>query len=267
MIALVGNYYNCLRQRPNKQGNTLTSFEYIPNKTYAYRDVKRTLAQIKIQVLPTRMWNEASLSVLTDQMLHPYMEWCPGLTLDFYAMEGKCGIAHIPYGAEIVYKEHPNNATLGANAKPLRQLVDNVKTVQRLQELGALNNQDKATILALKAIFDEQIKIATAEKERIPFAVAQRVIQAYLNRWSSISKTLEYVGKPYNPYGSTVNNLPPITKEGDDKKRKASRSLSHVTTTGEEEGGELEEDTTHQQEAEDNSMDRQSPGGSGGKQV
>ncbi len=86
MIAQVGNYYNCLRQRPHKQGNTLTSFEYIPNKTYTYRDVKRTLAQIKIQVLPTRMWSEASLSVLTDQMLHPYMEWCPGLTLDFYTM-------------------------------------------------------------------------------------------------------------------------------------------------------------------------------------
>jgi hypothetical protein len=112
MIAQVGNYYNCLRQRPNKQGNTLTSFEYIPNKMYAYRDVKRTLAQIKIQVLPTRMWNEAFLSVLTDQMLrHPYMKWCPGLTLDFYAMERACGIAQIPYGAEIVHREHPNNAT------------------------------------------------------------------------------------------------------------------------------------------------------------
>ena len=213
------------------------------------------------------MWNEASLSALTNQLLHPYMEWCPGLTLDLYTMDCKCGIGHIPYGAEIVYREHPHNATLGANAKPLRQLPDNIKTVQRLHELGALNNQNKATILALKAIVDEQIQIATAERERIPFAVAQRVIQAYLNRWSSISKSLEYVGKPYNPYGSTVNNLPPTTEEGDDKKRKASRSLSHVTTTGEEDDGELGEETSHQQEAEDNSKDRQSPRGSGGNQV
>ena len=130
-----------------------------------------------------------------------------------------------------------------------------------------MNNQNKATILALKAIVDEQIQIATAERERIPFAVAQRVIQAYLNRWSSISKSLEYVGKPYNPYSSTVNNLPPATEEGDDKKRKASRSLSHVTTTREEDDGELGEETSHQQEAEDNSKDRQSPRGSGGNQV
>jgi hypothetical protein len=56
MIAQVGNYYHCLRQRPDKKGS---NFEYIPNKKYAYRDVKRTLAQLKISVLPSRMWNES----------------------------------------------------------------------------------------------------------------------------------------------------------------------------------------------------------------
>ncbi len=104
--------------------------------------------------------------------------------------------------------------------------------------------------------------------EIIPSAVGQRVIQMYLNRWSSISKALEYVGNPYNVYGRTViNNLPPSTGEGDDKKRKASRSLSHVTTPGQEEEGQVEEETSPQQQAEDNSMDRQSPGGSGGNPV
>jgi hypothetical protein len=71
MIVQVGNYYHCLRQRPDKKGN---SFEYVPNKKYAYRDVKLTLAQLKISVPPTKMWSEAPLSVLNDQMLHPYTE-------------------------------------------------------------------------------------------------------------------------------------------------------------------------------------------------
>jgi hypothetical protein len=71
MIAQVGNYYYCLRQRPSKKGSLI---EYIPNKRYAYRDVKRTLAQIKISVLPSRMWDELPLAVLTDKMLHPYTE-------------------------------------------------------------------------------------------------------------------------------------------------------------------------------------------------
>ncbi len=99
MIAQVGNYYYCLRQRPGKRAN---QFEYIPNKNYAYRDnVKRTLSQLKISVLPSRMWDESALSVLTDEMLHPYTEYCPCVTLDYYTTETACGIAHIPYGAEI----------------------------------------------------------------------------------------------------------------------------------------------------------------------
>jgi hypothetical protein len=92
--------------------------------------------------------------------------------------------------------------------------------------------------LALKAIVDEQIKVAATEKERVPSAVGQRVIQMYLNRWSSISKALKYVGKPYNPYGQTVNNLPPTTEEGEDKKRKASRSLSGRNTNEEDDNME-----------------------------
>ncbi len=52
---------------------------------------------------------------------------------------------------------------------------------------------------------------------------------------------LDYVGNPYNVYGRTVNNLPPSAGESDDKKRKASRSLSHATTPGQEEEGQVEE--------------------------
>ena len=57
--------------------------------------------------------------------------------------------------------------------------------------------------------------------------------------------------------------FPPPTGEGDDKKRKASRSLSHITTPGQEEEGQQDEQTTPQQQAEDISMDRQSPEGNG----
>jgi hypothetical protein len=181
-------------------------------------------------------------------------------------METACGIAHIRYSAEILYRPERENANAGASAKAPRKLMDSITTVQRLQKLGALNNQEKPSILALKAIIDEQIKIATGEKGELPFAIGQRVIQMYLNRWSSISKALEYVGNPYNVYGRTVNNLPPAMTEGDDKKRKASRSLSHATTPGQEEEGQVEE-TSPQQQAEDDSMDRQNPGGSGGNPV
>ncbi len=52
MIKLVGNYYSVLRQRPYIQGRP-TKYEYMPNAKYSYRVVKRNLAQLGIEVLPS----------------------------------------------------------------------------------------------------------------------------------------------------------------------------------------------------------------------
>ena len=77
-IARVGDYYYSLRMRPEKKAST---YEYIPNKRYSYKDVKRTLAQIGIQVTASRYWSDLALSTLSDHQLHPYFEWCPGASL------------------------------------------------------------------------------------------------------------------------------------------------------------------------------------------
>ncbi len=100
-IKLVGNYYSVLRQRPNK-GN---SYEYMPNEVYPYHLVKRDLAQLNIEVLPSRMWVETVFANTTDLQLHPYIEWCSGLTLDLHAMESKIDLSHVPYGTELVNQE------------------------------------------------------------------------------------------------------------------------------------------------------------------
>jgi hypothetical protein len=70
MIVQVGNYYHCLRQRPDKKKN---SFEYVPNKNTRIEMLNELLTQLQISVLPTRMWNEASLSVLNDQIQIPVL--------------------------------------------------------------------------------------------------------------------------------------------------------------------------------------------------
>jgi hypothetical protein len=52
------------------------------------------------------------------------------------------------------------------------------KKPSRLHDLGVLDNQERQYLLQLKEIFDdEQITIASEEKERAPFAVSHRVIQ------------------------------------------------------------------------------------------
>jgi hypothetical protein len=149
------------------------------------------------------MWDELPLSASTDQQLYPYTEWCPGNTLDFQTMESKLGISHIPYGSEIVYKEH-NTAASACSTKAPRKQQDHRATIERLYDLGVFRTQAQPELLELKAIFDEQIKLASDEKQRIPFTISQRILNVYLTRWSAIS----FISKPYIPYGKTIVNAP-----------------------------------------------------------
>jgi hypothetical protein len=75
MISIVGDYYQCQQQRPDKK---TPAYEYIPNKRYAYRIVKLKLAQLDITILPSKMWTELAFSHCTDHQLQSYIEWMPG---------------------------------------------------------------------------------------------------------------------------------------------------------------------------------------------
>ncbi len=252
-IALVGDYYHCLRQRPEKKGN---AFEYIPNLTHRYKDVKRTLAQIIIDVLPSRMWDELPFSTTTDQQLHPYIEWCPGNTLDFATMESALGIDHIPYGSESVYQAP--KVALAPSAKPPRKHPDYRTTVERLVELGVIRTQSQPELLELKAIFDDQIKIATKEKQRIPFAISQRTLNVYIKRWTATARALEVISRPYNPYGKAIVNAPFELDEWKQKADKSSLTASSPSVKATEEADE---------ERQDDDMDRLNPEGGGGNSV
>ncbi len=252
-IPQVGDYYHCLRQRPDKKGN---AYEYIPNLTHRYKDVKRTLAQINICVLPSRMWDELPLSASTDAGLHPYTEWCPGNTLDFHEMESKLGLAHIPYGSEIVYQ--PLKVVPATSTKVPRRLQDHRATVERLYDLGVINTQALPELLELKAIFDEQIRIATEEKYRVPFAITERILRLYINRWTAIQRALEVITKPHNPYGKSIVNAP---FELDERKRKADKSSLTASSPSVKAAEETDE------ERQDDNMDRLNPEGGGGNSV
>jgi hypothetical protein len=146
-IKLVGNYYSVLRQRPTKG----SPYEYMPDGKYSYRVVKRNLAQLNIEVYPSRMWVESVFQNTTDPQMHPYVEWCNGLTLDLPAMEAKIGLSHIPYSTELV------SLQAKPNAKPR---MDSFASVQNFITLGLMQDDTKQSLLAFKAIVDEQIHIA-----------------------------------------------------------------------------------------------------------
>ena len=161
--------------------------------------------------------------------------------------------------SEIVYTEPP----VPANGRGRKPRVDHRSTVARLYQLGVMNSEGRDSLLNLKAIIDERIDTATKEQARIPFAVAHRTIQIFINRWSLVSKSLDFVANPYNPHGSRVYNA---DAELEDRKRKAdlaSLTMSSPSTLAEEEDVTM----TQPQPAASNNLDRQNPEGSGGNPV
>ena len=173
-------------------------------------------------------------------------------------MDAECGLGHLPIGSEIVYTEPP----VPANGRGRKPRVDHRSTVARLYHLGVMDNEGRESLLNLKAILDERIDIATKEQARAPFAVSQRMMQIFINRWSLVSKALDFVANPYNPHGSRVYNA---DAELEDRKRKADASLtmSSPSTIAEEEDVTM----TQPQLPAPHDSDRQNPEGSGGNPV
>jgi hypothetical protein len=176
--------------------------------------------------------------------------------VDFAAMESTLGIDHIPYGSETAYQEP--KAAPASSAKAPRKLQGHRATVERLFERGVIRTQAQPELLELKAIFDDQIKIATEEKQRIPFAISQRILNAYINRWTAISRALEVISRPYNPYGKAIVNAP---FELDERKRKADKSSLTASSPSVKATEEADE------ERQDDNMDRLNPEGDGGNSV
>ncbi len=249
VIPMVGNYYSILRQRPGKHSD---AFEYMPNAKYAYRQVKRDLAHLNVEVLPSRMWHENPTQTVPDEQLHPYVAWFPCNSFQFEQVEIILGISHIPYGNELAWRQGVPTAT----GKP-RLIVDNY---------GLLVNDSKANLLSYKALFDEQIALAGKEKDKSPFGLAHKVFNTHINRWTKISRALGVVANPHSAYGSRVNDLSSELPESDDRKRKAgpeSLASSSPSVTNEEDDNGAPQP---QQPADDNT-DRQNLDGSGGNQV
>jgi hypothetical protein len=192
-------------------------------------------------------------------------------------MEKILGLTHISFGVEIVCKEADLPIippTLNATGNKGKRM-DPARTVRRLQELGVISDQTKDTLIKYKDKVAEQIEIANKEKGKTPFALAIRIIQLFLNRWTLISKALLAMIKPFSAYGPRVSNIP---FHPEDRKRKvdvsslASSSPSavgedHPTQEQDAEQQQQQEDALQDQQVNNNETDRQNPEGSGGNTI
>jgi hypothetical protein len=126
-------------------------------------------------------------------------------------------------------------------------------------------SQAQPELLELKAIFDEQIRIATEEKYRVPFAITERVLRVYITRWTAVQRALDVITKPYNPYGKSIVNSP---FDSDDRKWKADKSSLSSSSPSVVATEEVDEELQRLPQAEQaDNVDRLNPASGGGNSV
>ncbi len=78
----LGDFWRVLRNRPSTSPLRSSNFdvEYIPNNTYSFYQVKKTLAQVaKVQIKPSRYWNELPAKDIPDDILYSLSEYWPSM--------------------------------------------------------------------------------------------------------------------------------------------------------------------------------------------
>jgi hypothetical protein len=83
----LGDYWRVLRTRPANNATKAKNpdIEYIPNNTYPYYLVKKTLEQKyypNIKVRPSRYWNETAAKDIADNLLYSLSDYWPGMPRD-----------------------------------------------------------------------------------------------------------------------------------------------------------------------------------------
>jgi hypothetical protein len=81
----LGDFWRVLRNRPSTSLLRSSNFdvECIPNNTYSFYQVKKTLSQVaRAQIKPSRYWNELPAKDIPDDILYSLSEYWPSMPHD-----------------------------------------------------------------------------------------------------------------------------------------------------------------------------------------
>jgi hypothetical protein len=132
-------------------------FDYIPNSVYTYTRVKQTLWQVaNINIKPARYWNELLLKDVPDDILYSLSDYCP----------------RMPRSANIVRDNEslglsifrPHEANCGPADPGRRTVCANYGTIHKLMALGAIPNDDQATLESYMINVQEMINKYDCQK-------------------------------------------------------------------------------------------------------
>jgi hypothetical protein len=140
----LGDYWRVLRTRPANNATKAKNLdiEYIPNNTYPYYLVKKTLEQKyypNIKVRPSRFWNETSVKDIADDLLYSLSEYWPGMPRDCDIIRDNISLGPPAYRSNEMRfgKADPAN-----NKAP----IDAAATIQQLVTLRAIPDSSQQSL-------------------------------------------------------------------------------------------------------------------------
>ncbi len=116
--------------------------EYVPNDTYSYYQVRKTLAQVaRVQIKPCRYWNKLPAKEVPDDILYSLSEFWPGMPreADIVRDNVKLGLHHSRMYEQ---KSLPSETIMGGKE---RKLNDGNYTIAYLLRTGAIPNDEQTS--------------------------------------------------------------------------------------------------------------------------
>jgi hypothetical protein len=184
----LGDYWRVLRTRPANNATKAKNpdIEYIPNNTYPYYLVKKTLEQKyypNIKVRPSRYWNETAAKDIADDVLYSLSDYWPGMPRDCDIIRDNISLGLPAYRSiELRFgKADPAN-----NKAP----IDATATIQQLVTLRAIPDSSQQSLKDYMSRVQAMDDKYAHHIRNWPFLVAQRLLKMEVSRLRMIKIAL-----------------------------------------------------------------------------
>ncbi len=161
--------------------------EYIPNNTYSFYQVKKTLSQVaKVQIKPSRYWNELPAKDISDDILYSLSEYWPSMPHNVNIVNDN---HHLGLDAYRMKEQSRSKISPAPGIKPY-WVYDHTFTLEYLLGTQAIANLEQTTFEDYMTRVQEMDLILTDHIANWPFLAAQRLLKLQLSRLRVIKQAL-----------------------------------------------------------------------------
>jgi hypothetical protein len=186
----LGDFWRTLRFRPARTAikSSYPDIEYIPNNTYSYYQVKKTLLQgSRVQVKPCRYWNELPADIIDDEIFYSLCDYWPSMPHDVDIINENSLLGLPLYRMNERNKTIPVPTRIGAKAHFAN---DNSYTIEFLLSTGAIPDNSKESFEGyLTSICEAEMKYV-GHIVNWPFLASLRLLRLQHQRLKTIKQAL-----------------------------------------------------------------------------